>query len=141
VFVGDSISAVQRAVAVFLSAKAADDEINDVDPDWVAEFPLPADADDTAVGEWLDALQAQTTDAWLTLYGTGRLPDGIGTYTDVRTGTIARCVDLACDRVGKYAVFDGRPICPPGHAGPPLDLDPEHRAAAADVLAVEGLPG
>jgi hypothetical protein len=83
-FVGDTAADVQRGVARFLVSKAADDEINYVGPDWVDEFPLPADADDTAVGEWLDALQAQTTDAWLTLYGPGLEAGDGGTFTDLR---------------------------------------------------------
>lgn len=86
-FVGDSVEAVRRAVVEFLAPMAAE-SINYIDHDWMAEFPAPDLDDAAAVSEWLEALRAQTTDAWLTLYGSETdVGDSayVVKYKDVRT--------------------------------------------------------
>lgn len=89
VFLGDSVPGVRRPVAAFLARLAAEDSINDVDADWVAENPRPDLDDPAAVAQYLEVLHEQTTDAWVTLYGCGPVSEPgafLLTYDDVRTG-------------------------------------------------------
>jgi hypothetical protein len=48
---------------------------------------------------------------------------------------VARCVEPSCGRVGQFAAFGGQAICPPGHAGDPIDLDADAAAAGAALAA------
>jgi hypothetical protein len=83
VFLGDSGEQVRAAVVERLWPMAEAGDINYVGAAWVAAHPKPDTADGAAVEQWLDALRAATTDAWLTIFQHGRETSS-NRYADLR---------------------------------------------------------
>ncbi len=81
VILGSTAEDVRARAAEFLASMLEDIEY--IDQAWIDANPLPELEDAAAVKGWLDALQEQTTDAWLTIYA-GAAEMTSNTYQDIR---------------------------------------------------------